>query len=509
MAIAAYFLVGSPRARGGAARGLLVLVATHLGTAFLLGSRLARARGRLPRLRHLARPGDRCGSALRAGVDRLRSEGGTRAAPRVAPRRRTRSRRAPSPRCSRGRCSRSGSTGSCAAPVLGPPPLGWGVFLLATASSPPWRACCSRFPARLKRPCSRTRRRNVGIIVAGVGLGVLGAPRVRPASPGRCLRGSAPHVWVPRAHEGPAFLGAGNVGRALGTLDLEALGGLVHGDAVHGRGFGLGAGRSARSRPRRLRSELLLYGAAFAASPRARTRSCLARVIAGLGLYGGPRRGVLHQGGGAGLPRRGARGSRADAAQASEAAGTCASRWRSSPPPLGARRARADRRRGGVRGPVQGSLPSGDTSRRGRRTDSRRVVRAPGRSERSVLRRRARIARVLPWRAARWLAESGASPQTWADLDCGSPLRRAACSTPPSRSRSPHRALRVGAATGAERAATEGNLPGTLLLAPARRARDRRALPPALGVVEALALRLRPRRAGASTSTCSTLVSRR
>ncbi|MBI2393950.1 MAG: oxidoreductase [Deltaproteobacteria bacterium] len=93
----------------------------------------------------------------------------------------------------------------------------------------------------LKRALAYSSVENVGLVVVGVGLAMLGHATGRPTLAVLGAAGALLHVWNHAAMKGLAFLGAGAVVHATGTRDLERLGGLLRRMPVSGALFGLGA----------------------------------------------------------------------------------------------------------------------------------------------------------------------------------------------------------------------------------------------------------------------------
>lgn len=93
----------------------------------------------------------------------------------------------------------------------------------------------------LKRALAYSSVENVGLVVVGVGLAMLGHATGRPTLAVLGAAGALLHAWNHAAMKGLAFLGAGAVVHATGTRDLERLGGLLRRMPVSGALFALGA----------------------------------------------------------------------------------------------------------------------------------------------------------------------------------------------------------------------------------------------------------------------------
>jgi hydrogenase-4 component B len=128
--------------------------------------------------------------------------------------------------------------------VLGPPDPAWGVLVLATGLASALYGGLAVLAQRdLKRCLAYSTVENLGIVAVGLGLGVyLIRPDTLPLAT-LALAGGLLHVWNHALFKSLLFLASGSVARGAGTLDLESLGGLLR--RMPWTGLGLLAGGAA------------------------------------------------------------------------------------------------------------------------------------------------------------------------------------------------------------------------------------------------------------------------
>ncbi len=133
---------------------------------------------------------------------------------------------------------------------------------------------------------------NIGIIALGLGLGLVGVSRGMPAVAALALGGALLHVINHAVFKGLLFLGAGAVIRAAGTGEIDRLGGLIKRMPRTAASFLVGSAAISGLPPLNgFVSEFLIYLAAFAllGAPGATVFSAMPglAVIASLALIGG------------------------------------------------------------------------------------------------------------------------------------------------------------------------------------------------------------------------------
>ncbi len=142
----------------------------------------------------------------------------------------------------------------------------------------------------LKRLLAYSSVENIGIIVLGIGMSLLGTASGSPMVALFAMTGTLLHVVNHALFKGLLFLGAGSVAHATGTREIDHLGGLLKQMPVTGFAFLIGAASICALPPLNgLVSELLLYVAAYhgaVAADGALAIPALA-VLAGLALMGG------------------------------------------------------------------------------------------------------------------------------------------------------------------------------------------------------------------------------
>jgi formate hydrogenlyase subunit 3/multisubunit Na+/H+ antiporter MnhD subunit len=149
--------------------------------------------------------------------------------------------------------------------VLGPPDLAWGSLLLAVGlASAVYGGLAVLAERDLKRCLAYSTVENLGIVAVGLGLGVvlLRSGSVPLAS--LALAGGLLHVWNHALFKSLLFLAAGSVARGAGTLDLESLGGLERRMPWTGLGLLVGGAAACALPPfNGFVGEFLIYLSAF------------------------------------------------------------------------------------------------------------------------------------------------------------------------------------------------------------------------------------------------------
>jgi formate hydrogenlyase subunit 3/multisubunit Na+/H+ antiporter MnhD subunit len=111
---------------------------------------------------------------------------------------------------------------------LGPPPMWWGWTLLAVgAVSGVLGVLFALAQHDLKRLLAYHSVENIGIIALGLGVGLVGLSGGFPAVAALGFSGALFHVFNHAMFKGLLFLGAGSVDRAAHTRDIDRLGGLL------------------------------------------------------------------------------------------------------------------------------------------------------------------------------------------------------------------------------------------------------------------------------------------
>jgi formate hydrogenlyase subunit 3/multisubunit Na+/H+ antiporter MnhD subunit len=173
---------------------------------------------------------------------------------------------------------------------LGPPPAWWGALLILVGALSAVLGILFALAQRdLKRLLAYSSVENAGIASLGIGLGLLGASAGQPWLAALGLAGGLLHVWTHALAKGLLFLGAGSLAHAAHTLDLERMGGLLRRMPATGAAFLVGAASICALPPfAGFASELLLTLACFRglASPSAPALP-LAAALIGLGASGG------------------------------------------------------------------------------------------------------------------------------------------------------------------------------------------------------------------------------
>jgi hydrogenase-4 component B len=126
--------------------------------------------------------------------------------------------------------------------LLPAPPLEWGaILLLAGAISGVLGILFAMGQHDLKRLLAYCSVENIGIIVMGLGLALLGRSLGRPAWVVLGLAGGLLHVWNHSLFKALLFFGAGSVVHATHTRQIDRLGGLAGRMPLTATLFGVGA----------------------------------------------------------------------------------------------------------------------------------------------------------------------------------------------------------------------------------------------------------------------------
>ena len=151
--------------------------------------------------------------------------------------------------------------------ILDAPAPAWGALLLgAGLASAAYGAVAALAQRDLKRWLAYSTVENVGIVAIGLGLGVLAASRGETSLAAVAMAGGLLHVWSHALFKSLLFVSAGSLARGAGTLDVEHLGGLLRRMPWTGAGL-LAGGAAACALPpwNGFVGELLIYLAAFQA----------------------------------------------------------------------------------------------------------------------------------------------------------------------------------------------------------------------------------------------------
>ena len=126
--------------------------------------------------------------------------------------------------------------------LLPQPPPGWGlVILLLGMTSALYGVVFALGQHDLKRLLAYHSIENIGIIVMGLGLALIGVSAHQPAWGALGLGGCLLHVWNHALFKALLFFGAGSVVHGAGTRDIERLGGLGRSMAGTASLFAVGA----------------------------------------------------------------------------------------------------------------------------------------------------------------------------------------------------------------------------------------------------------------------------
>jgi hydrogenase-4 component B len=177
------------------------------------------------------------------------------------------------------------------APAAAPPPAWWGWLLCGVGlTSGIFGVLFALAQHDLKRLLAYHSVENIGIIALGLGVGVLGLSAGMPTLAVLGFAGGLLHVVNHALFKGLLFLGAGAVAHAAGTREIDHLGGLFKRMPWTGLTFLIGAVAISGVPPLNgFVSELLIYLGAFhgLASAVSATAVAVLCVIAGLALIGG------------------------------------------------------------------------------------------------------------------------------------------------------------------------------------------------------------------------------
>ena len=175
---------------------------------------------------------------------------------------------------------------------LGPPPLWWGWTMVGIgASSGVLGVLFALAQHDLKRLLAYHSVENIGIIALGIGTGLLGMAAQAPLVAAAGFAGALLHVFNHAVFKGLLFLGAGAVYHATGTREMDHLGGLLKRMPRTGSTFLVGAAAISGLPPLNgFVSEFLIYAGALVGLVTV-TRSAVALPLLGvvfsLALIGG------------------------------------------------------------------------------------------------------------------------------------------------------------------------------------------------------------------------------
>lgn len=174
---------------------------------------------------------------------------------------------------------------------LGPPQAWWGWMLCAVGlTSGILGVLLALAQHDLKRLLAYHSVENIGIIALGLGVGIVGLSAGAPSIAILGFAGALLHVVNHGLFKGLLFLGAGNVAHGAGTREIDHLGGLLRRMPLTGATFLIGAVAIAGLPPLNgFISEFLIYLASFrgAASFAGSSSVPMLATIAGLALIGG------------------------------------------------------------------------------------------------------------------------------------------------------------------------------------------------------------------------------
>ncbi|MHC1741549.1 MAG: proton-conducting transporter membrane subunit [Syntrophobacteraceae bacterium] len=172
---------------------------------------------------------------------------------------------------------------------LGTPPPWWGLLLIGIGLvSGILGVLFALAQHDLKRLLAYHSVENIGIIALGLGLGLLGVAVNAPALAVLGLAGALLHVINHALFKGLLFLGAGTVLHATGTREIDRLGGLIKRMPWTAGTFLVGAVAISGLPPLNgFISEFLIYFGAFRSVGASGTAAAGAGVIIGLALIGG------------------------------------------------------------------------------------------------------------------------------------------------------------------------------------------------------------------------------
>jgi len=148
---------------------------------------------------------------------------------------------------------------------LGPPELWWGWTLVGIgAVSGILGVLLALAQHDLKRLLAYHSVENIGIITLGIGLGLVGITSGDPAMAALGMLGGILHVLNHAVFKGLLFLGAGSILHATGSRNIEQLGGLIRRMGTTGATFLIGSAAISGLPPLNgFVSEFLIYAGAF------------------------------------------------------------------------------------------------------------------------------------------------------------------------------------------------------------------------------------------------------
>ena len=174
---------------------------------------------------------------------------------------------------------------------LGMPPLWWGYLLLAIGIvSGVLGVLFALAQHDLKRLLAYHSVENIGIIIIGLGVGMIGWSSGMPVVAALGFAGALLHVINHALFKGLLFLGAGSVFHSTHNLEIDHLGGLIKKMPYTGLFFLIGAVAISGLPPLNgFVSEFIIYIASFSGAMSMSPYSSLALIgaIAGLALIGG------------------------------------------------------------------------------------------------------------------------------------------------------------------------------------------------------------------------------
>jgi formate hydrogenlyase subunit 3/multisubunit Na+/H+ antiporter MnhD subunit len=131
-------------------------------------------------------------------------------------------------------------------PLLGPPPLWWGLVLMALGAAGALGGITFALAQRdVKRILAYSTIENAGIIALAFGIGLVGTTLDRPTLAALGWLGGLLHVWNHALFKSVLFLGYGAAAQRVHSRDAEAMGGLLRRWPVVGGLMMLGAAASA------------------------------------------------------------------------------------------------------------------------------------------------------------------------------------------------------------------------------------------------------------------------
>jgi hydrogenase-4 component B len=114
-------------------------------------------------------------------------------------------------------------------PLLGPPPLWWGLVLMALGAAGALGGIVFALAQRdVKRILAYSTIENAGIIALAFGVGLLGTTLDRPVLAAMGWLGGLLHLWNHSLFKAVLFLGYGAAAQRVRSRDAESMGGLLH-----------------------------------------------------------------------------------------------------------------------------------------------------------------------------------------------------------------------------------------------------------------------------------------